>query len=266
MRSSADTLSMRIAAPSRDTSTSPETMPDCSRSDFGITKRPAVSMVVRIPLGYHGSSRSGRALQRRRYLNWRRWRFAPYGNSRRYQLATSCGGTGDFLFMEDAGPLCVGCADLGHLVFLTAGDAALTRRAKRASGLSAVVVVRWGRSRKRYERPGRSDRKSSRSPSQPTPSRPSRNSRLSEGPTKRRRARSTAAFFVARPNLRITSAVSSSSRSMFVRAIHHRYISGTSSSAAVTAPLGRQRAARADSAKPSRPASTPVTDIRVAHP
>ncbi len=67
--------------------------------------------------------------------------------------STSCGGTGDFLFMEDPGPLCVGCADLGHLVFLPSGDAALTRRAKRASGLSAVVV-RWSRSRKRYERQG----------------------------------------------------------------------------------------------------------------
>jgi hypothetical protein len=66
---------------------------------------------------------------------------------------TSCGGTGDLLFMEDPGPLCLDCADLGHLVFLPSGDAALTRRAKRASGLSAVVV-RWSRSRKRYERQG----------------------------------------------------------------------------------------------------------------
>ncbi len=65
----------------------------------------------------------------------------------------SCGGTGDLLFMEDAGPLCLDCADLGHLEFLPAGDAALTRRAKRASGLS-TVVVRWSRSRKRYERQG----------------------------------------------------------------------------------------------------------------
>jgi hypothetical protein len=66
---------------------------------------------------------------------------------------TSCGGTGDLLFMEDAGPLCLDCADFGHLVFLPSGDAALTRRAKRASRLSAVVV-RWSRSRKRYERQG----------------------------------------------------------------------------------------------------------------
>ncbi len=68
-------------------------------------------------------------------------------------ICASCGGTGDLLFMEDAGPLCLGCADLGHLVFLPAGDAALTRRAKKASRLSAVVV-RWSRSRKHYERQG----------------------------------------------------------------------------------------------------------------
>lgn len=64
-----------------------------------------------------------------------------------------CGGTGDLLKMEDAGPLCLTCADLDHLIFLPAGDAALTRRAKQASRLSAVVV-RWSRSRKRYERQG----------------------------------------------------------------------------------------------------------------
>ena len=66
---------------------------------------------------------------------------------------TSCGGTGDFLFMDDPGPLCLDCADLGHLDFLPSGDAAMTRRAKRASRLSAIVV-RWSRSRKRYERQG----------------------------------------------------------------------------------------------------------------
>lgn len=66
---------------------------------------------------------------------------------------TDCGGTGDFLTMDAAGPLCMACADMDHLVFLPAGDAALTRRAKKASGLSAVVV-RWSRTRRRYERQG----------------------------------------------------------------------------------------------------------------
>jgi hypothetical protein len=66
---------------------------------------------------------------------------------------SSCGGTGGLLIMEDAGPLCMACADIDHLVFLASGDAALTRRAKRASRLSAVVV-RFSRARGRYERQG----------------------------------------------------------------------------------------------------------------
>jgi hypothetical protein len=66
---------------------------------------------------------------------------------------SSCGGSGEFLIMDDPGPLCMTCADMDHLVFLPAGDAALTRRAKRASRLSAVVV-RFSRARGRYERQG----------------------------------------------------------------------------------------------------------------
>jgi hypothetical protein len=42
---------------------------------------------------------------------------------------------------------------MDHLVFLPSGDAALTRRAKAASRLSAVVV-RFSRARKRCERQG----------------------------------------------------------------------------------------------------------------
>lgn len=64
-----------------------------------------------------------------------------------------CGGSGPYLIMDDPGPLCLACADLDHLVFLPAGDAALSRRARSGSGLSAVVV-RFSRSRKRYERQG----------------------------------------------------------------------------------------------------------------
>jgi hypothetical protein len=66
---------------------------------------------------------------------------------------SQCGGTGDLLLMEDAGPLCLACADMDHLAFLSAGDATLSRRAKKASRLSAIVV-RFSRSRKRYERQG----------------------------------------------------------------------------------------------------------------
>ncbi len=47
---------------------------------------------------------------------------------------------GGWLIMDDSGPVCLTCADMEHLVFLPSGEAALTRRAKAASGLSAVVV------------------------------------------------------------------------------------------------------------------------------
>lgn len=59
----------------------------------------------------------------------------------------------DFLFMEDGRPLCLTCADLDHLVYLPRGDTALTRRARKHSSLSAIVV-RFSRARKRYERQG----------------------------------------------------------------------------------------------------------------
>jgi hypothetical protein len=65
-----------------------------------------------------------------------------------------CGAAGrDLLLMDDAGPLCMTCARLDHLVYLPAGDAGATRRARAASGLTAVVV-RFSRTRKRYERQG----------------------------------------------------------------------------------------------------------------
>src|SRR5437879_13327160 len=60
---------------------------------------------------------------------------------------------GDFLFMEGERPLCLTCADLDHLVYLPRGDTALTRRARKHSALSAVVL-RLSRARKRYERQG----------------------------------------------------------------------------------------------------------------
>jgi hypothetical protein len=74
----------------------------------------------------------------------------------RDSACAECGeelGKGRFLRMEAERPLCLRCADLDHLVFLERGDAALTRRASRYSTLRAVVV-RFSRSRKRYERQG----------------------------------------------------------------------------------------------------------------
>lgn len=60
---------------------------------------------------------------------------------------------GSFLRMEGDRPLCLTCADLDHLSFLPSGDTALTRRASKYSGLRAVVV-RFSRTRGRYERQG----------------------------------------------------------------------------------------------------------------
>src|SRR6266478_8890495 len=55
--------------------------------------------------------------------------------------------------VRDMGALCLSCADLDHLVFLASGDAALTRRARKYSRLSAVVL-KFSRARRRYERQG----------------------------------------------------------------------------------------------------------------
>jgi hypothetical protein len=60
---------------------------------------------------------------------------------------------GNLLLMEKGRPLCLTCADLDQLVYLPAGDMALSRRARKHSSLSAVVV-RFSRTRKRYERQG----------------------------------------------------------------------------------------------------------------
>jgi len=60
---------------------------------------------------------------------------------------------GSFLRMENERPLCLSCADLDHLVFLPSGNTALTRRARKHSTLDAVVV-RFSRTRGRYERQG----------------------------------------------------------------------------------------------------------------
>jgi hypothetical protein len=57
------------------------------------------------------------------------------------------------LTMHDDGPLCLTCAGLDDLEYLPRGDAAVTRRARRHSERSAVVV-RFSRARKRYERQG----------------------------------------------------------------------------------------------------------------
>lgn len=64
-----------------------------------------------------------------------------------------CGETGDLLMMEKPGPACLRCVGLDDLEFLPAGDMLLTRRAKAKSARHAVVV-RFSKSRRRYERQG----------------------------------------------------------------------------------------------------------------
>jgi hypothetical protein len=64
-----------------------------------------------------------------------------------------CGGSGDFLMMEDPGPVCLRCMGLDDLEFLPAGDALLSRRVK-AKSTRFAIVVRFSRSRRRYERQG----------------------------------------------------------------------------------------------------------------
>jgi hypothetical protein len=72
-------------------------------------------------------------------------------------LCSKCGSKlehKDFITLEkDKGALCMKCAGLDNLIFLPSGDPALTRRAKKHSKLSAVVL-QWSRSRRRYERQG----------------------------------------------------------------------------------------------------------------
>ncbi|MEU6095588.1 DUF2293 domain-containing protein [Streptomyces sp. NPDC047079] len=72
---------------------------------------------------------------------------------KRRHCAECHGGPLSLLVLEEGTPRCLDCADLGHLVFLPRGDTALTRRAREASALWAVVV-RFNRRRGRYERQG----------------------------------------------------------------------------------------------------------------
>jgi hypothetical protein len=74
----------------------------------------------------------------------------------RESACSECGAElwkGSFLRMEKEKPLCMECADLDHLVYVPSGDTALTRRSRKYSTLSAVVV-RFSRTRRRYERQG----------------------------------------------------------------------------------------------------------------
>jgi hypothetical protein len=55
--------------------------------------------------------------------------------------------------MENSGPACLSCVGLNDLKFVPPGNALLTRRAKAKSSKNAVVV-RFSKTRRRYERQG----------------------------------------------------------------------------------------------------------------
>ncbi|MBP9692477.1 MAG: hypothetical protein KBD90_04000 [Alphaproteobacteria bacterium] len=62
-------------------------------------------------------------------------------------------GKGRLLYVEGEQSFCLNCAGFGDLVFLPSGDASLTRSVTQYSKVS-LVVVRFSRARKRYEREG----------------------------------------------------------------------------------------------------------------
>jgi hypothetical protein len=73
---------------------------------------------------------------------------------------SKCGECGEVLgrkawitLNREKGALCLSCADLDHLEFLPRGDTAFTRRARKHSVLSAVVL-KFSSARRRYERQG----------------------------------------------------------------------------------------------------------------
>jgi hypothetical protein len=64
-----------------------------------------------------------------------------------------CGRGGNLLIMEPPGPCCLKCAGFADLDYLPRGDAKLTKRVAKLSE-RRLVVVRFSRARKRYERQG----------------------------------------------------------------------------------------------------------------
>ena len=65
------------------------------------------------------------------------------------ECGENLGGEAWITLQGEKGATCLTCADLDHLVFLPAGDAALTRRSRKQSRLSAVVL-KWSTIRKRF--------------------------------------------------------------------------------------------------------------------
>lgn len=60
---------------------------------------------------------------------------------------------GNWITLELKKAFCLTCSDLDYLEFLPAGDAAMTRRSTKHSSIHAKVL-KWSKTRKRYERQG----------------------------------------------------------------------------------------------------------------
>jgi hypothetical protein len=63
-----------------------------------------------------------------------------------------CGGAGDLLMIEAPGPACLRCVGLDDLAYLPTGDA--PHAARESKSTRYAVVVRFSRTRRRYERQG----------------------------------------------------------------------------------------------------------------
>jgi len=79
--------------------------------------------------------------------------FISHRDSRCDECQESLGRQAWVFLAGDHGALCLECADVDHLAFMPSGNAALTRRAKSHSELTAVVL-KWSTARRRYERQG----------------------------------------------------------------------------------------------------------------
>ena len=79
--------------------------------------------------------------------------FISHRDSKCDECGEALGRSAWITLQENKGAVCLACSDLDHLVFLPTGDAALTRRARKHSTLSAVVL-KFSRARRRYERQG----------------------------------------------------------------------------------------------------------------
>jgi len=77
--------------------------------------------------------------------------FISHRDSKCYECGEELGRQAWITLEEYKGALCLPCADLDELVFLPTGDAALTRRSRKYSTLSAVVL-KFSKARGRYER------------------------------------------------------------------------------------------------------------------